>query len=464
MSTLTNFIRDWFPHRLHCVAISIYNHLQYRQRYGEESARWESYYRAHAQDPEPIWREEQLRRLREFLRYVKEHSPFYRQYLNRVDIDHIRSVSDLKDLPLVDKQTLFERLEKVVTVSRKSAIPSKTGGTTGNSLEVLFEKSDFQQRFGFMSYFWGGFGYRITDKAVWLSGKELLSARDIKKERYFKDDYINRIRYISTFHLNRHTFPAYWNALNDYGAQFIFGFPSVLIELCSYAKDAGLCADRPFKVFFSTSEPINEDERALVREVLGCRVIDQYASAEGAPFITECESGNLHIQPLTGVFEVLNEKLEEADEGELVVTSFTTRGTPLIRYRIGDSVVLAPKGYACDCGSTFPVVEALSGRTRDYIYRTDGSKINAVNISNSTKGVSGVIRFQVVQEAPGEVLVKVVCSDAFDDAQAHKFEDNLRERLGCETSIEIHKVRDLPRERSGKFRMLVNRTGQHAAP
>ena len=61
---------------------------------------------------------------------------------------------------------------------------------------------------------------------------------------------------------------------------------------------------------------------------MGCEIKDQYASSEGAPFIFECPHGKMHIDITSGVFEVLDESGNDADMGELVVTSFSTRGTP----------------------------------------------------------------------------------------------------------------------------------------
>src|SRR3546814_13810209 len=79
--------------------------------------------------------------------------------------------------------------------------------------------------------------------------------------------------------------------------------------------------------------------------------------------------------------------MQPAREGEILVTSFTTRGTPLIRYRIGDRISLAPDDYRCPCGSCFPVVKHIDGRTADFIWSPENGKVNLGNISNSTKEI-----------------------------------------------------------------------------
>src|SRR3546814_20387464 len=105
--------------------------------------------------------------------------------------------------------------------------------------------------------------------------------------------------------------------------------------------------------------------------------------------------------------------MQPAREGEILVTSFTTRGTPLIRYRIGDRISLAPDDYRCPCGSCFPVVKHIDGRTADFIWSPENGKVNQGNIRNSTKDAEGIICFQIVPEAPDAVNVTVMATHPF---------------------------------------------------
>jgi len=234
------------------------------------------------------------------------------------------------------------------------------------------------------------------------------------------------------------------------------GFPSSVYELCSLAAARGLKLENTVKAFFPTAETLLPIHREVIQSVLGCKIADQYASSEGAPFILECEEGSLHIHPLTGVFEVVDDNMQPAQEGEILVTSFTTEGTPLIRYRIGDRITLAPKEYNCACGSVFPVVKAIEGRSTDYILSPTHGKVNLGNISNSTKGVEGIISFQVIQEELERVEVLIVANKHFNDKQREKFQSALAERFGASMVIDINVVDSIPKEKSGKFRVVKN--------
>jgi len=89
---------------------------------------------------------------------------------------------------------------------------------------------------------------------------------------------------------------------------------------------------------------LTKSGRELLERVFKCKVYDQYASSEGAPFVTECENQVLHMELASGVFEHF-----EDGSDEVLVTSFTTHGTPLIRYRIGDSMTFSEKVKTCKC-------------------------------------------------------------------------------------------------------------------
>src|SRR3546814_601225 len=212
-----------------------------------------------------------------------------------------------------------------------------------------------QERFALKDAFRSRYGSKLGRKGEWVSGKSQLRPTDLASGRVGRYDHSNKIRFFSTFHIGPNNFEAYWRALQDFQPDYLVGFPSSVLDLCAMAQERGLQYSGKVDTFFPTAETVLPVHRELIPATLGCRVVDQYAASEGAPFILQCPQGSLHIHPLTGVFEVVDEAMQPAREGEILVTSFTTRGTPLIRYRIGDRISLAPDDYRCPCGSCFPV-------------------------------------------------------------------------------------------------------------
>lgn len=82
--------------------------------------------------------------------------------------------------------------------------------------------------------------------------------------------------------------------------------------------------------------------------------------------------------------------------------------------------------------------------------------MNLGNLSNSTKDVSGIIKFQAIQDSIDEIKVRVVANESFSIAEQKKFKDALQERFGLKVNINIEIVEDIPNEKSGKFRIIKN--------
>ena len=433
----------WFQN----LAITMYNCLQYRiRRGGAYSAKRQYFKEVEMMSFSEIELAQSLR-LKKFLEFSCTKSDWYKR-----DSLNIK----LLDFDVLEKSQLLKNFCRIVTISESEAVISLTGGTTGASMKVYYTKEDTQERHALLDHFRETYGYSLGEKVAWFSGKSLVSRKDLARGICYRDDWINNIRFFSTFHITNKYFDSYWKAFNDFAPEFIVGFPSSVFDICMMAKQRGLKYHGSVKFFFPTAETIFPIQREVIGEVLGCSLVDQYASSEGAPFILECKAGSKHIHPLSGIFEVVDENMQPTREGEILVTSFTTHGTPLIRYRIGDRVKLSEPGIQCSCGSVFPLVEFIDGRSSDYVLSSEHGRVNLGNISNCTKNVEGIVSFQVEQNSLDKLSIKVVSGPAFDSKQEQNFVLALTERVGNAMKIHVKRVDEIPREKSGKFRIVKN--------
>ncbi|MBI0425629.1 phenylacetate--CoA ligase family protein [Psychrobacter sp. NG27] len=441
---------NYSPEPILNLSITIYNTYMYKIRHSNEYGYYRNYYK-NADNLNKIDLQTEIEKKKsKFFEYIKTHSSWYKYY----------NFENISLMNVLNKQDILNHLNEIKTINEKDGLVSLTGGTTGASMKVIYTKSDMQERFAILDHFRARHGYELGKKTAWFSGKNLISDKDIKKGICSHYDFINKIRFYSTFHINERSFDTYWKSLNSFKPEFIVGFPSSVYELCKMADSKELHLTHKVKVFFPTAETVLPEHREVINRVMGCKLVDQYASSEGAPFILECEAGNMHIHPLTGIFEVVNEDMQPAQEGEILVTSFITHGTPLVRYRIGDRIKLGSNSQICDCGSLFPIVEKIEGRSTDYILSPTHGKVNLGNISNSTKNVNGIIKFQVIQNFLDRVQVLIVTNDRFNIIEQDKFVAALQERLGLQIDISIENVNDIPTEKSGKFRIVKNLLGK----
>lgn len=438
------------------LLISLFNYMAYKGRYGgcyhDYLLRFKSNRNLSRENLVSI----QKKRFKEFILAATTNSEYYNQLYS--SITHPEDLENIQQLPIINKETLRQHIDKITLQTDEILEISKTGGTTGKSLTVKYRAVNTQERFAMLDDFRGRFGYALGKKTAWFSGKDLLTGTDVHKNRFWKTDIIHKVRYYSTFHIKEDFLKYYVEDLIKFQPEYFVGFPSTILEIAKYGLAKGY--DFPpntVRAIFPTAETISPEMRTVIETFFKTRLYNQYASSEGAPFIIECLLGNLHMELQSGVFEVLDNDNKPCQSGRLVVTSFTTEGTPLIRYDIGDSITLEDESKTCSCGNNNPLVKAILGRIDDYVYSPENGKINLGNVSNTLKDTKGIIRFQAIQDELNMIQLLVVKDDALFSARIEDiFIQNWRDRIGMTMDLKITYVDDIPVEKSGKYRIVKN--------
>lgn len=447
---IKNLIRDITPTLVHELLISVFNKYQRSIRYGGKYNQFKIFYKDSFN-----WSKEELdsyssAELEKILSHATSESKYYKKLIPNI------SGNNLFDFPILSKNNLRISLPEIQTIPDSAGVVNYTGGTTGSSTKNIFTKLDVQKRNAFLDAFREKYGYKLGEETAWFSGKEILSNRDINSGKFFKRDFFSHINYYSTFHININTIDSYIEAINKQQPKFLVGFPSSIVEIATLAIENNIKLDFQVNVVFPTAEKVTSHHRNIIEKFYGAKVIDQYASSEGAPFILECSNGNYHLQKQTGVFEFVGDS--DSDIKELIVTSFSTYGTPLIRYQIGDTVEVSDA--VCNCGDANIVIKEIGGRVDDFLLASNGSKVNLGNLSNATKNVEGIIQFQVIQDVHNVVNVKLIKAKEFTELEKAKFLSNLHYRLGENFEINLTYVEEIPVESSGKFRIVKNNIGK----
>ena len=278
--------------------------------------------------------EYQDRQVSELVRYAVEHTQFYRERYKEIDINSIRRVRDLTNLPKLSKEDVRKHTEEMCAIPISERIENNTSGTSGTPLKTYFTKADCQRRMAYLDFFkWQhGFVHLKMKRASFNSSKIVPIGQ--KKKVFWRNNYAIKQRIYSGFHCKGANVKYYVDNLNRYKPDSIDGYPSAIYEVARYILDNNVkMTFKPIAVF-TTAEALLPYYRTIIEKAFRCPVRDQYASSEGAPFITECKCGRLHYCMDTGVIEF-------GADGEMLVTSFDSHGTPLIRYAIGDRAILA---------------------------------------------------------------------------------------------------------------------------
>lgn len=389
-------------------------------------------------------------RLNSFLNYIRNNSDYFHGTLE--DLPENINLKDIKKIPYMNKDTLRENINEVVT-RNKGLIEMKTGGSTGKSLTYFTHPYDISRKIAYLDYFKEKHGVYKGMKRVSIGGRVIVPNNQKSSIYWRYNKPLNQLL-LSAYHADGENLKLYVKKLNKFKPQSIDGFTTTIHRIAKYILDNNITLKFNPIAIFPTAETLTPEMKIDIEEAFKCPVRNQYASSEGAPFITENNKGVLEINPATGVFE-----LEHVQDNiyELIVTGFYTTTTPLLRYRIGDSVELyekLPKEYT----QKDIKIKRIIGRNNDFLISNERGIITNVNLSTVIReGGRQIKASQFIQDDINEVkLYLVVESDTNKNELEKKLLSNLKTRFGDTTSFKFFYLDEIPKTKGGKTRFTIN--------
>lgn len=404
----------------------------------------------------------QAAQLRAFVRHAYDTSPYWRRTMDAAGAhpDALRHVEDLRRFPVLEKSDLRQRTAEIASQAPAlgKRYPIHTSGTTGTPISVALTQTDMQQRMAYLHRMLLHFGVAPLARSARFSGRTLFPDAERNKVFWRHNRPMNQLL-MSSYNLSEANAPHYVDKLARYAPVLIDGFPSSIYVLARLILKRGEAGRIRPRAVMTTAETLEPYQRAAIAEAFGgCPVVNQYASSEGAPFITQDEHDDMVVNTDSGVFEFVRPGTEEpaapGELAEMLVTSFTTHAYPLIRYRIGDTVLL-PETPRQARSWAMPVVEQVLGRQEDILYTPARGYVGRLD-PVFKKSPSTVVESQIVQTAPMAVTLRVVPDRAagYTEADLAPVLKELRARLG-EVEITVEEHAALPRGRNGKLRAVI---------
>ncbi|MDM7859646.1 hypothetical protein QTP81_03365 [Alteromonas sp. ASW11-36] len=290
----------------------------------------------------------QLEKLQKLLNLAYEHSAYYRQVFDDLNLhpDDIQSIADLQQLPTMSKQTLIAENSRIHTsFPFAKRMLAETSGTSGEALEFYRnEEWDSQNRANVMrNYDW--YGVNVWDKNGYFWGYNLDQKRSWKIR--LLDWLQNRSRIFRYDDASIANF-----AKNLSGAKYLSGYSSMIYQIAKKVNQLGIKLD-DIKMVKGTSEMILDAYQPEVKQAFGRKMISEYGAAESGLIAFECPQGNMHIN--------MESVIVETDENnEVIITNLASLSFPIIRYRLGDCVTLSEQ--QCACGRAHPIIADIMGR------------------------------------------------------------------------------------------------------
>jgi phenylacetate-coenzyme A ligase PaaK-like adenylate-forming protein len=399
----------------------------------------------------------QWRRLQEMVAYAGKNCRHYVREFASLGFDgNLASWDDFRRLPMLSKQDIRERSDDILSSEyrREDLVEARTGGSTGKSLTLYFDKrcQEIRNAAAMRSDQWAGWDIGMKVGAVWGNPPV---ADTLKKK--LRSALLDRTIYLDTMNLSEESVHRFVTACRQQGVQALFGHSHSIYMLALYVQRLGIVPSS-LKGIVSTSMMLLEPERRVIEAVFGCKVSDRYGCEEVSLIASECEKHEgMHLNVDHLVIEFLREDGTEAkagEEGSIVVTDLLNRAMPLIRYRVEDMGV--PSDRRCSCGRGLPLMERVVGRQADFLKRLDGSLVAGVSLVERTlTSIDGIQQMQLVQDSLQEIRTKVVSDASFDDRARAALRDELQSVFGPDVAIVIEEVAKLSQTRAGKYRFSI---------
>ena len=400
---------------------------------------------------------------------VYHNVPFYRSKMQELGLhpEDIKGIGDLNKLPFTTKQDLRDNYPFGLFAVPQSEIVRvhASSGTTGKPTVVGYTRRDLSTWSEVVARSLVSAGVHRHDMVHIAYGYGLFTGG--LGLHYGSEKIGATVIPVSGGNTKRQM-----QIMHDFGSTVLACTPSYALYLAESVEDEGYNRDEfKLRVGIFGAEPWTENMRREIEAKWKIKAIDIFGLSEiiGPGVSCECEFQNgLHIYEDHFVPEIIDPKtlkpLPEGDEGELVFTTITKEGLPLIRYRTRDLTTL---NYSlCECGRTLVRMKKCTGRSDDMLIirgvNLFPSQIESVLLEMSEIKPHYILIVDRINNLDTLELQVEVEQEFFQDKISElqrlskKLQGNLESTLGL--SIDVKLVEPKTIERSeGKAKRVIDR-------
>ncbi len=350
---------------------------------------------------------EQMRRLRAMIDYAKRHSPFYRDHLSAVESTAIRERADLALIPFTGQDMLRENPLLWLCVGQKEIsriVTLESSGTEGSPKRVFFTEEDQELTVDFFSH---GMLTMVKPPAlvmILMPGTRPGSIGDLLAKGLERQGIESRI------HGPVASLCDAYEVLLASQPHCLVGIPNQVLALARYGESRGNVERKNIQSVLLSADYVPQ---ALCREIerlWQCRVFSHYGMTEmGLGGGVECAARDgYHMREADLFIEIIDPEtgvlLPDGEEGEVVFTTLTRKGMPLIRYRTGD--LSRWRLEPCPCGAFLRRLAPVSGRNSGIMTLSGEGTISQPQLDEALFSIEGLMDFNAALE-DGRLRLKV---------------------------------------------------------
>ena len=401
-------------------------------------------------------------KLRKAVLYLKEHSPYYQRLFEKchININNIRQIEDLVNIPFTDKKDLQIFNEDFLCVPKEKIIDYiTTSGTLGEPVTFGCTEIDLQRL---------AYNEKKSFSCAGLHPGNILQLMTTIDKRFMAGlAYFLGIRELgaSIIRVGNGIPELQWDTIMRIKPDSIMCVPSFIPHLIQYAEEHDIdYKNSSIKKIIGIGEGLRNQNFSLnllgqqIKSKWDVQLFATYSSTEMGSTFSECEYGcGGHVHPELIIVEIIGEDnmpVADGDIGEVVITTLGVEGMPLLRFRTGD--MCAKIVEPCRCGRNSYRLTPLVGRKNNMI-KLKGTTLYppAINdiLDNTDYVQNYVIYVQDSEAGTDDVVVKVgLKADALARRKAfvensgaivEDLKNRFRAHLRVSPKVEIHSVAEI---------------------
>lgn len=406
---------------------------------------------------------ERLRELNDRLmirqvRFAMTETKFYKRFYHEagIELGDVTSRDVFQYLPVVTKGHVREYANEFASreASAKTALRVATGGSTGEPLAMKRDARVHARAYEWRLLRWWGLPPYVDTAIVYRFFRS--PAATLKQQAVW---FPSRRFQLDAFNMTPDAMRAFLESYRKIKPGLLIGYAGGVLELARFAaKEEIELPGSP--VVATTAAPITWRQREEIEAVTGGRVYDHYRCAELNWIAGECERREgLHVFEDLKRVEVVDRNQQPVvagEPGEVVVTDFTNRVFPLIRYQLGDITSVRPD--PCTCGMPYMRIDNVKGRVSDSAILPNGEVIAGEALAQTFSRVAEAVKqFQVHQLPDYSIVVRVIPrgSSQDDHDRIVSAVDAVRTVVRDAVPVSLEVVSEIPHD-GGKIRFVIS--------
>ncbi|HHY00269.1 MAG TPA: phenylacetate--CoA ligase [Methanothermobacter sp.] len=412
----------------------------------------------------------QLKRLQDVVKRAYETVPYYKKRFDEAGIkpEDIKTLDDIQKLPFTTKDDLRRAYPfgMFAVPSREIVEVHTSSGTTGKPTVSGYTKEDIKIWSEVMARGLTMFGVTEDDIIQNTHGYGLFTGGF--GVHYGAQHIGATVIPISTGQTRRQI-----EIMKDFGTTILIVTPSYGLYLAEVAEEEGVeSSDLNLNSIGFGAEMWTEQMRQKLQKRFNSPAYNIYGLTEimGPGIALECpEQDGLHVMEDHFYPEIIDsetmEVLKDEEKGELVLTTLTRHGMPIIRFRTKDITNL--RRGTCPCGRTLIKMERITGRTDDML-KIRGVAVFPSQIEKALLKMDGIEpHYQIIATRPqhlDELEVQVETSpQLFSDEVKElvgikkKIEQFIYDEIGLRVNVTLVEPKTLPRSEGKAVRVIDKR-------